>query len=212
MKPNMSTFVTVMILGLSACTSLKSPQRVFLDSTLKADSPPEWVNQVKVSWEDKEKVFLRSSFTARGNERTAGCFDLARLDAKEKLLSEVKNDVRGSLDNAQQSISENAEVVLGKVRSASFEGKIKGLRFSEEYFERYLIGDTERLDCHVLAEMKLSDYNNLKRSVVDELVQVDSKVKEAITKKQVDFFEPKTLSREVAKQEQNAKKEEKEQE
>lgn len=202
MKTNKNSLITLMVLGLSACTSLKTPQRVFLDSTLKKDSPPDWVNQVKVSWEEKEKVFLRASFTARGNERVAGCFDLARLDAKEKLLSEVNNDVRGSLDNAQQSISENAEAVLGKVRTASFEGKVRGLRFSEEYFERYLIGDTERLDCHVLGEMRLSDYNNLKRAVVDELAQVDSRVKEAITKKQINFFEPKKQERDVAKEQE----------
>jgi len=207
MKETKKSLITLFTLGLSACTSLKTPQRVFLDSTLKKDSPPEWVNQVKVSWEEKDKVFMRSSYTARGNERVAGCFDLARLDAKEKILSEVNNDVRGSLDNAQQSISENAEAVLGKVRTASFEGKVRGLRFSEEYFERYLIGDTERLNCHVLGEMKLSDYNDLIRAVVDELAQVDSRLKEAITKKQIDFFEPKKQEREVAKEKKEETKE-----
>jgi len=201
MKEIKKSLISILTLSLSACSSLKVPQRVFLDSTLKKDSPPEWVNQVKVSWEDKDKVFMRSSYTARGNERVAGCFDLARLDAKEKVLSEVNNDVRGSLDNAQQSISENAEAVLGKVRTASFEGKVRGLRFSEEYFERYLIGDTERLNCHVLGEMKLSDYNDLKRAVVDELSRVDARLKEAITKKQIDFFESKKQERVPAEKE-----------
>jgi hypothetical protein len=201
MNNRQNTFITLAVLSLSACSSLKVPQRVFLDSTLRKDSPPEWVNQVQVAKEENDKIYFRASYTARGNERIAGCFDLARLDAKEKILSEVNNDVRGSLDNAQQSISENAEAVLGKVRSASFEGKVRGLRFSEEYFERYLIGDTERIDCHVLGEMKLSDYNNLKREVVDELAQVDSRVKEAITKKQIDFFEPKKQERVPAEKE-----------
>ncbi|NBW98107.1 hypothetical protein EBR03_00905 [bacterium] len=201
MKEIKKSLISILTLSLSACSSLKVPQRVFLDSTLKKDSPPEWVNQVKVSWEDKDKVFMRSSYTARGNERVAGCFDLARLDAKEKVLSEVNNDVRGSLDNAQQSISENAEAVLGKVRTASFEGKVRGLRFSEEYFERYLIGETERLNCHVLGEMKLSDYNDLKRAVVDELSRVDARLKEAITKKQIDFFESKKQERVPAEKE-----------
>ena len=201
MKEIKKSLISILTLSLSACSSLKVPQRVFLDSTLKKDSPPEWVNQVKVSWEDKDKVFMRSSYTARGNERVAGCFDLARLDAKEKVLSEVNNDVRGSLDNAQQSISENAEAVLGKVRTASFEGKVRGLRFSEEYFERYLIGETERLNCHVLGEMKLSDYNDLKRAVVVELSRVDARLKEAITKKQIDFFESKKQERVPAEKE-----------
>ena len=188
--------ILLLFLGLLAsCSSLKVPQRVFLDSSLRKDTPPDWVNQSKVSWEEKDKVLLRTSYSARGNERISGCFDLARLDAKEKLLSELNNDVRGTIDNAQQSISENAEAVLGKVRSASFEGKVRGLRFSEEYFERYLIGDTERIDCHVLGEINLSDYNSLKRAVVDEIVRVDTRVKEAITKKQIDFFEAKKQER-----------------
>lgn len=201
MKAPRKPLLSLFFLGLSACSSMKIPQRVFLDSSLKKDSPPDWVHETKVSWEEKDKVHLRSSYTARGNERIAGCFDLARLDAKEKLLSEVNNDVRGTLDNAQQSISENAEAVLGKVRTASFEGKVRGLRFSEEYFERYLIGDTERIDCHVLGEMKMSDYNNLKRAVIDELAQVDFRVKEAITKKQIDFFESTKQERVLAEKE-----------
>jgi len=201
MNNRQNTFITLAVLGLSACSSLKVPQRVFLDSTLRKDSPPEWVNQVQVAKEENDKIVFRASFTARGNERIAACFDLARLDAKEKILSEVNNDVRGSLDNAQQSISEDAEAVLGKVRTASFQGKLRGLRFSEEYFERYMIGDTERIDCHVLGEMKLSDYNNLKRSVVDDLARVDTRVKEAITRKQIDFFESKKQERVPAEKE-----------
>lgn len=195
MKPKINNLVSLMMLFLSSCSSLKIPERVFLDSSLRKDSPPDWVNDSKVAWEKNERVFLKSSFTARGNERVGGCFDLARLDAKEKLLSEIKNEVKGSLDNAQQSISENAEAVLGKVRTASFEGNVRGLRFSEEYFERYLIGENERLNCHVLAEITLSDYNHLKQEVLNQLVQVDPKVREAITEKQINFFAPKTESR-----------------
>jgi len=196
----MSFFVVGALLG---CSSLKVPQRVFLDSSLKKDSPPDWANQLKVAWEEGDKIFLHAQFTARGNERVAGCFDMARLDAKEKLVSEISNDVRGSLDNAQQSINEEAEIVLGKVRTSSFEGKVRGLRFAEEYFERYLIGENERIDCHVLSEMKLSDYNQLKKSVVEDLVQVDTRLKEAITKKQIDFFDAKKPDRDVAKDDKN---------
>ena len=180
-----------LVLLAAGCSSLPREGRVFLDSTTHSDNAPSWVKQTKVSWEEKDKVFIRSSHSVRGNERVNGCFDLARLDSKESILSEIANDVRGTLDNAQQSISEDAEVVLGKVRSSEFSGRITGLRFSEQYYERYFVGDTERVDCHVLGEIKNADYSRIKRAVVDRITSVDPQLKEAITRKHVDFFAPK---------------------
>jgi len=179
--------VFLTILGLVGCAT-PGQKRVFLDSSLHSDDPPKWVKSTKLIWNDDGKMFLKSSHIVRGDERTNGCFDLSKMNAKENLLSELANDVKGSIDNAQQSINENAEEVLGKVRSGQFEGRITGLRFSEEYFERYKIGEVERIDCFTLAEMKLSDYENLKRMVVNKIQAVDSRLKEAITKKQINFF------------------------
>ena len=181
-------YIFVASLLFTACSSMDIQKRRFLDSTSHLDSPPEWVNSTKATWENKEKVFIRSSYSVKGNERVNGCYDLAKLDSKEALLSEISNDVKGSLDNAQQSISEDAEVVLGKVRTGEFGGRVMGMRFSEQYFERYLVGQVERVDCHVLAEIKAGDYNRIKREIVDKIVSVDPRLKEAITKKQVDFF------------------------
>lgn len=186
---------------LMGCASVKDlQQRRFLDSTTHADNPPTWVTETKVAWEEKEKILIRSTYSVKGNERVNGCYDLAKLDSKENLLSEISNDVRGTLDNAQQSISEDAEVILGKVRSGEFSGRISGLRFTDQYFERYTVGQTERVDCHTLSELKLSDYNRLKRMIVDRVAEVDPKLKEAITKKQIDFFkkeEPKKQEEET---------------
>ena len=126
----------------------------------------------------------------RGDERVNGCYDLVKLDVKEAMLSEIANNVKGSIDNAQQSISENAEVILGKVRSGEFDGQISGLRFTDEYYERYAIGGVERIDCHIIAEMKQADYERVKRSVIDKVVAVDPRLKEAVTKKQINFFKP----------------------
>ncbi len=166
-----------------ACAS--TPKKVVIDS-----SPvrPTWMDTNKIAWDDGARVFLKSNHTVKGNERLNGCYDLARLDAKENLLSEIANDVRGRIDNAQQSISENAEVILGKVRSGQFEGQISGLRFSEQYFERYRIQDTERIDCYLLAEITLSDFNRTKQAVVNKVAEADPRLKEAIARQQIDFF------------------------
>lgn len=184
---------------LAACSSSsKKDLRITIDTS--ASSKPDWVENQKSIWETGGKVFLKNTHTISGTERVNGCYDLAKLDTKETLLSEISNDVRGSIQHAQQSISESAEVVLGKVRTSEFEGKISGLRFTESYFERYRIGDTERIDCHVLAEMTMDNYNQTKRSVVNKVVAVDPKLKEAITKKQIDFFSRTPSSEEQPKE------------
>lgn len=172
------------LLGLTSCSS--APKRVVLDSS---GDKPSWTESSKLIWEDDGFVMLKVSHTVRGNERPNGCLDLAKLDAKENLISEIKSDVKGSIQNAQQSISEDAEVILGKVRSSEFEGSISGLRFDESYWEKYQVGDVEqKVQCHVLARMKREDYLSTKRSIVNKVAAVDPRLKEAITQKQIDFF------------------------
>ena len=196
---------------ISACSTLVMEKRRFLDSTTHEDSAPSWVTAGKTAWEEKGKVLLKASHSIRGDERVNGCFDLAHLDAKEALLTEIADDVKGSIDNAQQSINENAESILGKVRTNEFSGRITGLRFTEQYFERYRIGETERVDCHVLSEIKESDYNRVKNLVVNKIAEVDPRIKEAISKKQIDFFKKETPAEVVSpthsKQEAKVEKE-----
>jgi hypothetical protein len=172
----------------SACATRSPMGRIFLDSSTHEDSAPDWARQTRLIWEKDGKIFLRGFHTVRGDERVNGCYDLVKLDVKETILSEIANNVKGSLDNAQQSISENAEGVLGKVRSGEFEGQIQGLRFTDEYFERYAVAGVERVDCHIFAEMKQVDYERVKKAVIEKVVAVDPRLKEAITKKQVQFF------------------------
>jgi hypothetical protein len=174
----------------SSCASTSARMgRVFLDSSTHSDDPPDWARDTKLVWERDGKIILRGSHTVRGDERVNGCYDLVKLDVKETILTEIATTLKGSLDNAQQSMSENAEVVLGKVRSGEYDGQLVGLRFTEEYFERYAVSGVERVDCHILGEIKQADYDRVKRAVVDKVVAVDPRLKEAITQKQVDFFD-----------------------
>ncbi len=182
--------IALLSLMATGCSSLSliPTGRLFLDSSSHEDSPPHWVRGTKAIWEKDGVVYFRSSHQIRGDERVNGCFDLARFDSKEALLSEIANDVKGSIDNAQQSISENAEVVLGKVRSGEFNGRILGLRFAEEYYERYVVGEAERVDCHVLGQIRQADFDQIKRTVVSGVVAVDARLREAIARKHIDFF------------------------
>jgi hypothetical protein len=170
-----------------------------LDSSTHEEGAPEWVKESRLITEKDSKIFIRTGQTVRGDERVNGCFDLAKLDAKEILLSEIATDVRGSLDNAQQSINENAEIIIGKVRTGEFEGRVTGLRHAEEFFERYLVGGSERIDCYVLSEITESDFQKMKQTLVSRLEKVDQSLREAITKKQVDFFNQKQATDEKTK-------------
>jgi hypothetical protein len=201
-------FLALIVLFLEGCSSIPNPyQRVFLDSSKHEDDPPNWVQVSKLIWEDDGKMFLKTSHTVRGDERVDGCYELARLDARENMLSEISQQLRGSVDNAQTSLSENAEVVLGKVRSTQFGGRIRGLRHLEQYFERYRIGESERIECHVLSAISQADWKAAEKHLAEEVKEVDAKIKSAITNKQAEFFGSKAqanpASRESAQAESN---------
>ncbi|MGK5087857.1 hypothetical protein WDW86_09885 [Bdellovibrionota bacterium FG-2] len=141
-----------------------------------------------MNWEKDGTIFIKASHTVRGDERVDACFDLVKLDGKEALVSEIQNQMKGQLDHHIGSINESAETVLGKSRSSEFTGKISGMKFTEQYFERYRIGPTERIDCHSLAEVKQADYDAIKRSILEKVESADPRIKEAIAQKQINFF------------------------
>ncbi len=170
---------------LQACSSTSPAKKVILDESA---SKPSWVTDSKISWEEDSKVRIKSNQQVRGNERLSACYDIARLNAKSSLISEIQENIKGILDSHEATLSENAEVVLSKSRSAEFEGKISGLRFTEEYFVRYLLMSEERIDCLVLSEIAKDDYNKLKRAILYKVEEADPRIKEQIKEKHIDFF------------------------
>ena len=182
---------------LSACSSTPTKDqsdtaklgRVFLDSSTHEDSLPKWAKG-KVAWEDNGKVIFHATHTILGSQSVDGCYDLAKLDSSESLLGEISNDIKGRIDNSSTSINEDAETILAKSRSSEYAGQVTGLRVTENYFERYSIGGTERVNCHVLAEIRQGDYNRIKHAIVDKVIAADPRVKEAVMQNQIDFFKP----------------------
>jgi hypothetical protein len=171
---------------LSACST--ASKRVLLE---ESGSKPGWVSASRAAWEEDGKIYLRITQQVRGNERATGCYDIARGNGKAALLAEIQEDVKALTDQFQGSLAENAEIVLQKSVKTESSGKIGGLRFVEEYYQRYSLADAERIDCYVLAEIQRKDYDSLKRRVVDGVMAADARVKEAITSGHIDFFAPK---------------------
>ncbi len=184
-------FVLVVIAIMSGCSSAtKGDGRVFLDSSIHEDSPPSWVKDLRANWEEQDRFIQKGAFQAKSNDRVNGCFDLAKSEAQDSILQEAALSVRGRIDQAQLSLSEDAEVVLGKVSSREYKGTIQGVRVNEQYFDRARVSGVERVDCYVLASISKTDMARLKNNVLSELANKDNRVKEAITKKQIEFFTP----------------------
>lgn len=179
--------MTGVLIGISGCAGM-TQQRVFLDSSNHNDSPPSWVQSNKISWEDGDKHKFKIEQTVRGNERVNGCYDLARLNGHEAVLTEMAIDIRGKIDNANTSISEDAEIMLDKIRQGQFEGRVTGLKFREQYFERTKVAESERVSCYLLGEMSHSDYLKLQRSIVDKVAAIDPEIRKAIRSSQLDFI------------------------
>jgi|GEM_PF-3328404 len=182
----------ILTLGCLGCTSRQlvneQPGRIILDNSLRGEELPEWTRSTKTSWEENGELVSRTSYTVRGNQKVNGCFDLAKLESKEQLLSQLKEEVSGEINLASEGVSEDFDPLITKSLRTSMAGKIQGLRIKEQAFERYMVNSIERIDCFVLSSMKSSDYSNLKSSILQNLVFVDDKVKQAVRERQKKFF------------------------
>ncbi len=179
----MKNYLILGFLFLSACAT---EQRTLIENgNLKK---PEWVESSKISWTEGDQVYFRSQYTIRSDERLNGCFQLAKLETKESLLREISEDLRGQIDSAQQGISESTELILSQVRSSEYSGKVTGMKFIEQYHERYVSSGVERSDCYILAGIRKTDYDQIKRRVLYKIVEADPDLKRAIKDRAVQFF------------------------
>ncbi len=176
-------------LALSGCATVsqKSLSKVILDKSYMNDRP-DWSINEKDSWAENETIYIKTSYTVRGDQRVNACYDLARLSVHEGLLAEIKSDVRAENNLASEGLSENEEQLMTKSLSESLKGAISGVNIQSRLFERYLINSTERIDCMILATMKKTDYEKLKRNSAQIVLSVAPGVAEAVREKQKNFF------------------------
>ncbi len=179
----MKKYLLIGILFLTACAT---DQRLLIENG--SVKKPDWVESTKISWTEGDQVFFKSQYTIRNDERLNACFQLAKLESKETLLREIAEDLRGQIDNAQQGISENTELILSQVRSSEYSGKVIGMKFLEQYHERYVSSGVERSDCYVMAGIRKADYDQIKRQVLYKIVDADPDLKRVIKDRAIQFF------------------------
>lgn len=166
----------------------KNYRKVVIDSSVNPESKPEWVGKSQMSWEQNGKIMMKGIFTIAGHQRVNGCYDLAKVEAKKSLLTSLQEEIKGYLDSGSSGLSESEEIIFKESVSASYKGKIQGMRYSENYFERYVIDQTERIDCFVMMELDKNDYFKLKRSVLNEASKLHPELEQALVQKQINFF------------------------
>lgn len=188
----------VWVLGLTGCSSAgiltdrSVPKRVVIDNTYHGPELPGWTRDGKVGWEDKGVVYFKAQHTVRGDQRINSCFDLAKMDLKESLMTEISTAIKGEVNFAAEGISEASEAAITKSFSQQLEAEISGLKQSEQFFERYLTGDVERVDCYVMALMSKSDYDKLKSRILQRAARSDAQLAQLLRRKQRAFFDRAT--------------------
>jgi hypothetical protein len=183
------TALLVILLGAGCAQSAKTPNRLVLENSMHGEDLPKWVMQSKVGWIESDRQLFKASYTVQGNQRVNGCYDLAKIELKENLLSELSQDVKGEINLANEGIAENLSPLITKSIRTSIDGNIKGLKTEELVYERYVISDIERIDCYVKSSMSKSDYQQLKISVLKQMSSVSAEVAEALRRRQKDFFD-----------------------
>ena len=166
----------------------KQNARIVIDSTRGDDDLPAWTRDGRKSWKDDERIYIKGNYTIRGDQRLNSCFELARLEAKETMLAEIKTNVKSELNTASEGLSESNDLFLNKSSTEESSGIISGFKMNEQYFERYLVNQTERIDCFVLGSISLQDYEKVKNKSQELNSAVAKEVSDVIRKKQMEFF------------------------
>ena len=176
---------SILIGALMGCSS--SMKKMILDSS--SPNRPDWINSNNISWEKNNKYFFKGDYTIRGDERVNACIDLAKINVKETLITEMQEDLRGALASASESIKRSAEILLTKSQTSQYQGSISGLRFESKYWEKYSISNNEeKISCYVIAYLSKKDYVKIKQKIVNKMIGISPSLKKAVMDRQVDFF------------------------
>ena len=167
--------------------TMTSSNRKIIDKSY--DEKPEWLMKQDDFWKNEDKLNFKFTYTISGEQRTNACFELARLGINELILSELKSEIKAQNNLASEGLSENESEFLNKSLTENLSGEIHGLRIKSKAFERYIVGEKERIDCSILTEMSSLDYNKIKSKALSNNYSIKQEVADTIREKQKDFFE-----------------------
>ncbi|MBK7962444.1 MAG: hypothetical protein IPK04_15410 [Bdellovibrionales bacterium] len=136
-------FLVTCVLGLAGCGSAPHnslrPGRFVLDNSARGGELPAWVTSGQVAWDQGDSMFFKSTYTVGANQRVNGCYDLAKLELKESLLSELSQDIKGELNLGSEGISEGLDPLVTKSIRTNIEGTVKGPQDARANFLRDML-------------------------------------------------------------------------
>jgi hypothetical protein len=177
-------------LALAGCasSSTRGDGRQVLERSIGSEQAPAWAASTKISWDEGSFVYFKGVQNVMGNHRVSGCYTMARLEAKARLRSEIESNIKADISQITEGLDETLSPLLNEMVSETLRGEIRGLRIQEQYFERYRVADTERVECQVLTSMKSSEFEKLRRGIARSLLDQSAELRAAVTKKQVKFL------------------------
>lgn len=184
---NLKILVLLLLTGC-AVSGVNEQHRIVLEKSSRESAMPGWISDSQVTWLKADKVFYKSQYSVRGDQRVNACFDLVKAEAKEKLVDEIRSNFKSETNGYTQGAGEIDNQELNKMFVSSVNSIISGFRLSESAYERYSINNNERIDCFVLYEMSLKDLTDLKLRMQSNKSNVNKEIQQAIIDRGVSFL------------------------
>lgn len=185
-------YLQLIILSLAfyGCSTSSKVQdhKIVLERSSGKNEMPEWTTAAKQSWKKKDLLYIKGQYTVRGNQRVSACYDLAKSEAKENLITEMTSNFRNEINGYTQGLNEEENQELNKMFISEVNGKVVGLRLGETAYERSLINNVERINCYVLFEISESSYNETLRNSKKGISAVNKEIIEKLKDRGVDFM------------------------
>jgi hypothetical protein len=181
--------LSLSLLNLMACASTpEASNLVILERSTRSNDLPTWTSNSETSWMKNEDIQFKGQFTIKGQQRTNACYDLAKGDARENIVSEMSVNFQSEINSYTQGISADENIELNKMFISAAKGKISGLRVSETVFERVLVNSEERINCFVVLSMSKKNYQENLMNAKSTVSQVNSDIIEKMKSRGLNFF------------------------
>lgn len=185
--------LSILLLNFYSCASAPEGQKlVVLERSTKGNDLPTWTSNSEMSWNNNDEIQLKGQYTLKGNQRVNACYDLAKGDARENLVSEMSVNFQSEINSYTQGISADENIELNKMFISQAKNKITGLRVSESAFERVLVNSEERINCFVLFSISKKSYQENMANAKSEVSKVNSEIIEKMKSRGLDFFSSET--------------------
>lgn len=176
--------IAIVTVGCSHQKVREDIKKTIIESSIQGEKP-EWALKSVMSWKEEMNHFYKSQYTIQENQRVNACYDLAKMELRENIMTELSSEIKGEIVLALKGSKINYNELMTKTMIQSFEGRLQGLKIQEQFHERYLIREREQVDCFVKASIDKESYRKLKNELLNQMAEESGELKKAIENRQV---------------------------